>query len=84
MVSKETGVSFQYGGTYTHIELNHFIAFELNDCRKVEIELTSIEDVVFIKIQFEPVLEQDLDVQQEGWQNILNNFKNYVESLPVK
>jgi len=83
MVSKESDVAFQYAGTYTQIDLNQFISFVLNDGRKVDIEFSLIEDLVYLKLQFEPVLEQDLDVQQEGWQNILNNFKNYVESIPI-
>lgn len=81
MVSKNGGVDFDYGGTYTAIELNHFIAFTMTDGRKAEIVFSVIEDVVHIEMQFEAVEEQDEDVQLNGWQMLLNNFKNHVESV---
>lgn len=79
MVSKNGGFDFDYSGTYTAIELNKFIAFTMNDGRKAEIVFSVIEDVVHIEMQFEPVDEQDIDVQLNGWQALLNNFKNHVE-----
>lgn len=81
MVAKSGGVDFDYGGTYTAIELNKFIAFTMTDGRKVEIVFSVIEDVVHIEMQFEAVEEQDADVQLNGWQALLNNFKNHVESV---
>ena len=32
-----------------------------------------------IKITFEPETENPINLQQQGWQLILNNFKSYTE-----
>lgn len=83
MISKKDGVSFDYGGTYIAIELNSFIAFKMKDGRKAEVIFSVIEDVVQIEIRFEAVEEQDVDVQLNGWQSLLNNFKHHVESPAI-
>lgn len=81
MVSRNGGVDFDYGGTYTAIELGKYIAFTMKDGRKGEIEFSVIEDVVHLEVKFEAVEEQDANVQLDGWQALLNHFKNHVESL---
>lgn len=81
MVSKNGDFDFEYAGTYTAIELNKFIAFTMKDGRRAEVVFSVIEDIVHIEMQFESVGEQDWDVQLDGWQALLNNFKDHVESL---
>lgn len=83
MVSKKEALGFDYGGTYTAIELNKFIDFTMKDGRKAEVIFSVIEDIVQIEIRFEAVEEQDTDVQLSGWQALLTNFKNHVESLSL-
>lgn len=80
MVSGKGGFDFEYSGTYTEIELNKFIAFTMNDGRRTEVVFSVIEDIVRVEIQFESVNEQDVDVQINGWQTMLTNFKLHVES----
>lgn len=81
MVSRNGGADFDYGGVYTSIELGSYIAFTMKDGRKGEIEFSVIEDVVHLEVKFEAVEEQDANVQLNGWQALLNHFKNHVESL---
>lgn len=80
MKSKEGGFDFEYKATYKQIELKKFIAFTLSDSRRVEVAFFEVEDVVHIEIRFEAVREQDLDVQLQGWQKLLFNFKNHIEN----
>jgi hypothetical protein len=34
-----------------------------------------------ITVSFDPETEHPVEMQQQGWQAILNNFKSYTESL---
>lgn len=80
MASKVGDFDFEYRATYTEIELFRKIAFTLVDDRKAEVLFSSEAGRTCLQISFESVVEQDNDVQIIGWQTILTNFKNYLES----
>jgi uncharacterized protein YndB with AHSA1/START domain len=82
MAAKDGSVSFDFGGTYTNIVEHQLIAYTLEDNRKVEV-IFSINDnnEVAVIEKFEPESENTLELQQAGWQAILDNFKKYTETL---
>ena len=71
---------FDFGGTYTSVREFEYIEYTLDDCRKVKIGFNETEDGTELKEAFEPEQTNTSDQQQQGWQAILDNFKNYVES----
>ena len=80
MASKNGEHEFDLNGTYTDIKTNEFISYELEDKRKVQVKFKPIENGVFIEQGFEPELTNSHEMQKNGWQAILDNFKKYVES----
>lgn len=79
MAAKDGSMSFDFGGVYDEVVLHQRIAYTLGDGRKVEINFTETAGKTFIEEKFEPESQNPRDMQQAGWQAILNNFKQYVE-----
>ncbi len=81
MAAKDESFSFDFSGTFTEIEPLKKIAYTLDDERKVVIEFSEENGEVTVIESFEPESENSLEMQETGWQLILNNFKIYVDSL---
>lgn len=80
MAAKDKSASFDFSGTYTAVELNKHIAYDLDDKRHVEVIFEAFADGVHITVTFEPEEENSLEMQQQGWQSILDNFRKYTET----
>lgn len=82
MAAIDGSAEFDFKGTYEVIEPLKRIQYKIEDGRKVNIFFEiSAEDFVKITEQFEPEKIHAEDLQQQGWQSILNQFKKYAESL---
>jgi uncharacterized protein YndB with AHSA1/START domain len=79
MEAKDGSFGFDFGGVYDAVEENKIIEYTLGDNRKVKIEFIAEGAQTTIAGQFEPEDTNPHDVQQGGWQAILDNFKKYVE-----
>ena len=53
----------------------------MDDGRKVKINFTSLGDTTKVVESFDAEDENPVEMQQGGWQSILDNFKNYTEAL---
>lgn len=82
MAAKDGSFSFDFTWTYTHIEDKKSIEYVMDDGRKVSIFFVD-ENCGTIKVSetFDPENQNSLELQQQGRQAILDNFKKYVESL---
>ena len=80
MASKDGTMSFDFIGTYSVIQDKRTIAYTIEDGREVIIVFEEQEDGVIIRESFDPELENPKELQQQGWQAILDNFKKYVEA----
>lgn len=79
MEAKDGSMGFDLNATFTAIEDHKQILSVLADGRKVAVDF-SVEDEQTILVQrFEPEQENPLELQQGGWQAILNQFKSYCE-----
>lgn len=79
MASKDGTMSFDFGGVYNEVLENERIVYHLEDGRKVEIYFTNVEDKVKVVEIFETENMNALELQEMGWQAILNNFAQYVQ-----
>jgi uncharacterized protein YndB with AHSA1/START domain len=79
MEAKDGSFGFDFGGVYDEVKLNEFISYTLGDGRKVEITFLHEENDTKIIQVFDPEKENPIEMQQEGWQSILINFKKYAE-----
>lgn len=79
MEAKDGSVGFDYNGAFSKIISHEFISVTLEDARMVTVNFEkNIEGVKVIQT-FDAEDENSAEQQKQGWQNILNNFKNYVE-----
>ena len=77
--SGQESTSFDFSGVYTVVKEHELIEYDMDDGRHVKIAFTATPEGVTITETFDPEHENSLEVQQGGWQAILENFKKYVE-----
>jgi uncharacterized protein YndB with AHSA1/START domain len=80
MEAKDGSFGFDFEGVYTHIEMYKFIEYVMADGRMVKISFTTEGANTLVTESFDPENENSRELQQQGWQAILNNFKKYVEA----
>ncbi|MFW0717674.1 SRPBCC family protein [Pedobacter sp. N23S346] len=79
MAAKDGSVSFDFEGIYKLVEAHKRIAYGLGDGRQVEISFEEVDGKTLVVEVFDPEDQNPLDMQQIGWQAILDNFKKYAE-----
>lgn len=80
MAAKDGSFSFDFSGTYTDVTPHTFIAYTMDDDRKATVKFEAEGETTVVTTTFEPEGTNPTDMQQQGWQAILNSFKNYAES----
>lgn len=80
MAAKDKSASFDLIGKYTALKDMELIEYYLDDGRHVKVEFEEIPDGVKIIETFDPENENPEEMQRDGWQAILDNFKKYSES----
>jgi uncharacterized protein YndB with AHSA1/START domain len=81
MAAKDGSMSFDFGGSYTKVELHKVIESKLEDERTVEVQFIDLGKETRIIETFDAESQNPVDMQRMGWQAILDNYKNYAESL---
>lgn len=79
MEAKDGLMGFDFSGEFTAIETNQEIEYALEDGRKVNIRFTETDRGIKVEESFDAEDESSAGQQKQGWQAILNNFKQYVE-----
>jgi uncharacterized protein YndB with AHSA1/START domain len=83
MEAKNGSFGFDFGGKYLAIEAKRRILYELGDKRRVEVHFIALGEKTRIIETFDAEKENPSEMQKNGWQAILNNFKKYVEQDKV-
>jgi len=79
MEARDGSAGFDFTGVYTDVKPLKQIAYTMDDDRKVEVLFLSSGNVTPVRITFEAEQANPVEIQKEGWQSILDNFKRYVE-----
>ena len=79
MEAKDGSAGFDFEGAYTEIITHKRIEYALADGRAVQISFASKGEQTIVTETFEAEQTNSVELQQGGWQAILDNFKNYVE-----
>ncbi len=82
MASGDEKMRFDFEGTYHEVINQKRIAYSISDGRKVTVEFENSGNQSRVTETFEAEKTHPEEMQKEGWQAILNNFKKYVESQP--
>lgn len=84
MEAKDGSFGFDFAGTYNEVKPFKRIVYTLEDDRKAEIDFKEGQESTDIIIVFDAENQNPIDMQRDGWQAILDNFKNYTENNEFK
>lgn len=80
MEAKDGSFGFDFTGTYDEVEPLKRIAYTMEDGRKAEIDFKENQGNTAIITVFDAESQNPIDMQRDGWQAILDNFKHYTEN----
>lgn len=79
MEAKDGSFGFDFGGIYDEVKQHEKISYTMDDGRKVDTTFTAKGSDTEIVSTFDPESSNPIEMQQAGWQAILNSFKRYTE-----
>lgn len=79
MEAKDGSFGFDFEAVYNEVSLGEKLKYTMSDGRQVTVLFRPLSDAVEVKVTFDADNENPLDMQEAGWQAILDNFKKYVE-----
>ncbi|PKP02191.1 MAG: activator of HSP90 ATPase [Bacteroidetes bacterium HGW-Bacteroidetes-6] len=79
MEAKDGSFGFDFGAVYTEIHKGESFVYEFGG-RQASVVFKEQNGQTKVSVTFDPETENPLEMQQQGWQAILNNFKNYTET----
>ncbi|TSJ41348.1 SRPBCC family protein [Fluviicola chungangensis] len=80
MEAKDGSFGFDFGGIYDEVTAHQYISYTMDDGRKTNITFTSDGgNETKVVETFEAESQNPVEMQQGGWQAILDNFKKYTE-----
>lgn len=79
MEAKDGSFGFDFGGIYDEVKLHEVISYTMGDGRKVSITFKGHENETEVIETFDAESTNPIEMQQAGWQAILDNFKKYAE-----
>ena len=80
MEAKDGGVGFDFEAIYDEVAPEAKLAYTLTDGRRVETRFEDSGDGTRLSTVFDAEEENSAELQRQGWQAILDNFKRYAES----
>jgi uncharacterized protein YndB with AHSA1/START domain len=80
MEAKDGSVGFDFEGNFIEIIFQQKIVTEFGD-RQATVTFQQADKGILVIQSFVPENENPLELQQQGWQAILDNYKLYTEQL---
>lgn len=80
MEAKDGSFGFDFEAIYTSIDMGNSFSYTFGD-RFCNVSFKEADDQTKVTVSFDPETEHPIEMQQAGWQAILNNFKSYVETF---
>jgi uncharacterized protein YndB with AHSA1/START domain len=80
MAAKDGSMSFDFEGVYSNVDKHKALEYTIGDGRKVSVHFSPEGNETKIVERFEAENTHSIEMQQDGWQAILDNFKRYTEA----
>jgi uncharacterized protein YndB with AHSA1/START domain len=80
MAAKDGSFSFDFAGVYDEVIEKEQFTYSMADGRQVQVIFEEQDGGVLVTEIFDPESENPVEMQQAGWQMILDNFRKYTES----
>lgn len=79
MEAKDGSFGFDFDAVYTEINEGQNFTYEFGG-RFATVDFKETDGQTEVTITFDPETENSIDLQRQGWQAILDNFKKYTEA----
>lgn len=80
MEAKDGSFGFDFEATYDEVIHKEKLSYTMPDGRVVITDFEDLGSSTKVTTVFDAETENSVEMQKNGWQAILNNFKKYVES----
>lgn len=80
MEAKDGSFGFDFEGVYEEVEPHKAITLVMTDGRKARTTFEANGKKTKVSTVFDAEDQNSIEMQRDGWQAILNNFKHYVET----
>ncbi len=81
MEARDGSMGFEFAGVYDEVKEHEYIEYTMGDGRKAYIKFTPENGGTRVTESFEAEDTNPIELQQGGWQSIMDNFKKYSESV---
>ncbi len=81
MEAKDGSFGFDFEATYDEVSPVSKLVYTMTDGRKCSVTFSHQNNQTKVVTTFDAESENPPEMQQQGWQMILNNFKKYAETL---
>jgi len=81
MEARDGSMGFDFSGKFLEVNPKSHIRIELDDQRSLEVWFEPVDGGIRVTEEFEAETMNPPELQQQGWQAILNAFKNYCQSM---
>ena len=79
MEARDGSFGFDFDATYTKIKIGEHFSYEFGG-RHAIVTFNEEQGQTLLTVTFDPETENSIDLQRQGWQAILDNFKKYTET----
>lgn len=79
MEARDGSFGFDFEAIYDEIIPLQKISYTMTDGRKATIHFSEEAESSLVQIHFDAESQNPIELQKNGWQAILNNFKQYLE-----
>lgn len=79
MEAKDGSFGFDFEVTYDDVIIGQKIAYTMLDGRQASATFNSLNNQTEVVVIFDAETQNAVELQRDGWQAILNNFKKYTE-----
>ena len=77
MEAKDGSFGFDFEGVYTKVVPHELIEYSFGD-REAQVVFSETVQGVTVTVSFDAENENEIELQREGWQAILDNFRQHV------
>jgi uncharacterized protein YndB with AHSA1/START domain len=81
MEAKDGSFGFDFEATYDEVKENRMLSYTMGDGRNATTTFEEEDGKTRVTTVFDPENMNPADMQQAGWQMILDNYRKYTESL---
>lgn len=79
MEAKNGSFGFDFAGTYTEVDEPHSLTLVLGDGRQSRTTFRASAEGAVVETIFDAESENPIEMQRDGWQAILNNYRKHAE-----